>query len=120
MTIPRTLLYTLLGAALAAQAQAATLAGVTEEQGQAIAEAEIMLVNADTSQIIKSIYSAADGSFRFTVAPGTYNIGARKAGYIPVWHKGIAIGDNDMSLRIEMVDKNFADSPAQATDGDCD
>lgn len=120
MIIPRTLLFTCLAAALATQAQAATLSGVAEEQGQAVAEAEIMLVNADTSQLLKSIYSAADGSFRFTVAPGTYNLGAQKSGYTLVWKKGITVGASDVTLRIEMLDKAFADGPPKVAGGDCE
>lgn len=118
--MPRTLLFALLVTTLATQLQAATLSGVVEEQGTAIAEAEIILVNADSSQIIRSLYSAADGSFRFTVAPGTYTIGAQKSGYTRVWHKGIAVGDNDVTLRIELIDKNFADGPPSTASGDCE
>ena len=101
-------------------AHAATLGGIVAEQGTPIAEAEIILVNADSSQIIKSIYSAADGSFRFTVAPGTYNVGAQKSGYTLLWHKGIAVGDGEVNLRIEMIDKNFAAGPPKAASGDCE
>jgi len=100
--------------------QAATLAGVVAEQGTLVAEAEVLLVNADTRAIIKSIYSAADGSFRFTVTQGTYNIGAQKPGYTLVWHKGIVVGDGDVNLHIEMIDKNFADGPPKAVSSDCE
>lgn len=113
-------MFLFLVSSLITQARAAALSGVAEEQGQAVAEAEIMLVNADTSQIIKSIYSAADGSFRFAVAPGTYSIGAQKSGYTLVWRKGIAVGTDDVTLRIEMVDRNFADGPPKTTGDDCE
>lgn len=101
-------------------AQAATIDGIVAEQGKPVADAELMLVNADTSQIIKSLYSAADGRFRFSVKPGNYNVGALKSGYTMVWNKGIAIKHSDITLSIELVDQAFADGPLKTTSGDCE
>lgn len=103
-----------------APAQAAIIVGTVAELGKSVTEAEITLVNADNSTIIKSVYSTADGSFRFTVKPGTYNVGVVKPGYVAVWNKGIAVNDSDVTLSIELVDKAFADGPPKAAGGDCE
>lgn len=103
-----------------APAQAATIDGIVAEQGKPVAGAELLLVNADTSQVIKSLYSAADGRFRFTVKSGNYNVGALKSGYTTVWNRGLAVKDSDITLSIELVDQAFADGPPKATSGDCE
>ncbi|MCW8919779.1 MAG: carboxypeptidase regulatory-like domain-containing protein [Gammaproteobacteria bacterium] len=91
--------------------------GVFEEDGP-VAGAEITLVNADNNVILKRGHSAADGTFQFTVQPGHFNIGASKPSYIDQWTGGVMVQQEDISLRIKLVNEAFTqDKPAA---GDCD
>jgi uncharacterized GH25 family protein len=101
-----------------APAHAAAISGVVFEKDQPVAGAEITLVNADNNIILKKSHSAADGTFQFTVKPGRFNVGASKPSYSDWWTGGFVVQQDNVSLRIELVNEAFTqDKPAA---GDCD
>ncbi len=103
-----------------ATAQAAVLSGVVEGDGEALAGAEVALVDAASNVALSRVYSGADGEFAFTVEPGTFNVGAFKADYSTRWVKAITVGDDDVAIRLEMTNKAFAEDHSGVAESDCD
>lgn len=102
-------------------AHAATLSGIVMEEEEAVADAEIVLINAESRIILKKTLSGADGSFSFSVTPGSFNIEASKPDYTDGWSRGVVVSDSDVAVQIKVMNKAFAEENT-ATKGsdDCD
>ena len=57
---------------------------VRDEAGNPIADAMVAIFRVGTSQLLKQVRSAADGSFLASVVPGTYTVLAVAQGFNPV------------------------------------
>jgi hypothetical protein len=57
---------------------------VRDESGKPIADAMVAVFRAGTSQLLKQVRSAADGSFLTKIVPGTYTVLAVAQGFNPV------------------------------------
>ncbi len=101
-------------------AHGATLSGAVTEQGEPVAEAEVKLVDADNRVILRSTSTRADGTFRFTVKPGTYDILVFKTQYANAWTRGITVGEADVARQIELTPKAFLENDDAGTSDDCD
>jgi hypothetical protein len=110
------LLPLLAGSGIAA---AATLTGSVAEAGTPLADVQLLLADAN-NVILRKAYTDAAGHFRFTVEPGTFNVGAFKADYSIQWVKGVRVDADDVDIRFDLVDKAFAEDYSGAADGDCE
>jgi hypothetical protein len=90
----------LLGASSSLQAQITTAAlrgSVTDEQGAAIAGAEVAITNIDTG-FTRTVTSGGDGEYNFPDLPlGTYRIHATHSGFKSAEQTGITLHVNDRS-----------------------
>ena len=102
-------------------ANAATLSGIVMEEKEAVADAEIVLINAESRIILKKTLSGADGRFSFSVEPGRFNIEASKPDYTDGWSRGVVVSDSDVAVQIKVMNRAFAEENT-ATKGsdDCD
>ncbi|MBK8149416.1 MAG: TonB-dependent receptor [Acidobacteria bacterium] len=57
---------------------------VKDQTGNPIAEAYVMISNAETSRLVKQVRSATNGSFLAKVLPGTYKLLAVAQGFNPI------------------------------------
>ncbi len=118
-TIPFRLgLLVILTGMLPGYASAATLSGSVADEGEAIGQVEIVLVNTANSVVLDKTRSMPDGSFSFSVEPGRFKVGAFKSDYTTVWLKGIDVDTDDVEIRIELEPKVFADPYAGTSDDD--
>ena len=101
-------------------ARGATLAGAVTEQGEPVTEAEVKLVDADNRVILRNTTTRADGTFRFTVKPGTYDILVFKSQYANAWSRGVTVGEADVARQIELTPKAFLENDEADTADDCD
>ncbi len=101
-------------------AHGATLSGVVTEEGEPVAEAEVKLVNADNRVILKNVSTGVEGSFRFTVKPGVFDILVFKAQYANAWTRGIMVGEADVFRQIDLIPKAFVGNEDSVTSDDCD
>lgn len=105
----------------ATPALAASLDGVVAEQGEPISEAEVLVVDGETSAVLDRRLTDARGGFRFDLDPGRYDIGVFTPNHAPAWQRDLTLEEAGRSLRIEVVDKAFAEDPEDYDDGgDCD
>ncbi|MBL3527140.1 MAG: carboxypeptidase regulatory-like domain-containing protein [gamma proteobacterium endosymbiont of Lamellibrachia anaximandri] len=96
-----------------------TLSGVVMDDEETVADVEIMLTDASNNVVLDSVYTNRKGAFRFSVKPGIFNIGAFKNEYAVVWTRGVAVKETDLSIRIEITPKAFAEDPLSTSD-DCE
>ncbi len=96
-----------------------TLSGVVMDDEETVADVEIMLTDASNNVVLDSVDTNRKGAFRFSVKPGIFNIGAFKNEYATVWTRGVAVTDTDISIRIEIMPKAFAEDPLSTSD-DCE
>ncbi len=101
-------------------AHGTVLSGVVADVGEAVAKAEVMLVNANSNVILDSAYTNSRGAFRFAVKPGVFNIGTFKPDHATVWTKGVVVREADVSIRIELTPEAFAEDPSSSSEEDCD
>ncbi len=64
---------------------------VRDEAGSPISDAYVSIFRVGTSQLLKQVRSAANGSFLAKVLPGTYTILAVAEGYNPITYKSVEI-----------------------------
>lgn len=103
-------------------ARAAAISGVVAEaEGEPVAKAEVMLMNADNRVILRKDYTDSRGAFRFAVKPGVFKIGAFKPTYSTAWIEGVAVRDADVSIRVELEPEAFVEHPSLSPDEeDCE
>ena len=101
-------------------AHGAMLAGIVTEEGEPVAEAEVKLVNSENRVVLRNVTTDAEGTFRFTVKPGVFDILVFKTQYANTWTKGISVGDGDVFQAIELIPKVFAGDEDTGTSDDCD
>ncbi|WP_029134798.1 carboxypeptidase-like regulatory domain-containing protein [Sedimenticola selenatireducens] len=99
--------------------QAATLSGVVADEDERLAKVEIILVDADSRITLGSVYTGADGQFRFTVERGKFDVGAFKSGYVSRWTRGIGVGADDVAIEIGLVNEAFAEDHSGSAEDDC-
>jgi len=91
-------LVLMLGTAFAARAQVTTAdvrGTIMDEQGAAVAGADVSITNAQTG-LARNTKSGSDGTYSFTELPlGTYNIHVTHAGFKAETQTGIALHVND-------------------------
>ncbi|RDH84166.1 MAG: hypothetical protein DIZ78_13075 [endosymbiont of Escarpia spicata] len=96
-----------------------SLSGVVMDDEETVAGVEVMLTDASNNVVLDSVDTNRKGVFRFSVKPGIFNIGAFKNEYTVVWSRGVAVKDTDISIRIEITPKAFAEDPLSTSD-DCE
>src|SRR5215203_4790295 len=64
---------------------------VRDESGNPIADAYVSFFKVGTSELLKQVRSAANGSFLARVLPGTYKVLAVAQGYNPVTYNSVEI-----------------------------
>ncbi|MCU7928695.1 MAG: carboxypeptidase regulatory-like domain-containing protein [Candidatus Thiodiazotropha sp. (ex Dulcina madagascariensis)] len=96
-----------------------TLSGFVLEGATALSGVEIMLVNAHDGVIVNRDYTNKTGSFRFSVKPGVYDIGAFKHEYATGWNRGVSVKEANVSIQIELEPEAFSEEPL-STSGDCE
>lgn len=101
-------------------AYGATLSGTVTEEGEPIAEAEVKLVDAGNRVVVRNVSTDAQGSFRFNVKPGLYDILIFKSQYANTWAKGIRVGEANVYQSVELTPKAFVESEDAASADDCD
>ncbi|WP_260292053.1 carboxypeptidase-like regulatory domain-containing protein [Sedimenticola hydrogenitrophicus] len=99
---------------------AATLSGVVADGDERLAKVEIILVDADSRITLGSVYTGADGRFRFTVERGSFDLGAFKSGYVNRWTRGIGVGADDVAIKVQLVNEAFAEDQTGSAEDDCD
>ena len=104
---------------LCVPAQGASLSGVVVEEGEPVVAAEVRLVDADSRVILRSVSTGAQGSFRFPVNPGIFELLVFKSEYADSWSRRIAVGEADVVRRIELVPRAFAEEEQTDTLDDC-
>lgn len=106
----------ILGTAFAAQAQVTTAdvrGTIMDEQGAAVAGADVSITNAQTG-LSRSMKSGSDGGYSFTELPlGTYNIHVTHPGFKAETQTGVALHVNDslvlnVSLRIGAISETVS------------
>jgi hypothetical protein len=99
---------------------AATLSGVVSDGDERLAKVEIILVDADSRITLGSVYTGADGRFRFTVERGSFDVGAFKSGYSSRWTRKVRVGADDVSIGVELENEAFAEDHSGSAEDDCD
>jgi len=102
-------------------AGAAELSGKVMDEGEPLPMVEVLLINADSSVLLGSLFSATDGGFHFRVPVGRYHLSASRKGYADGWVRDIDVSKADVVQDIELLPEAFAESEAVSTDSDgCD
>ena len=99
---------------------AASITGKVLDEEEAIAMAEVMLINTANNVIVKSVNTDKSGLYRISVKSGNYKIGAFAENYATVWIEGIVVGDADLVLDIQMTPSAFVEGEQVPASDDCD
>ncbi len=120
--MPRLLFSAIAVMLLAASvALAADLSGKVTDEGEPLPMVEVLLINADSSVLLGSLFSAVDGGFHFRVPVGRYHLSAARKGYADGWVRDIDVSKADVVQDIELLPEAFAESETVSTDSDgCD
>ena len=79
--------------------------------------AEIILVDANSRALVKSLLSDAAGQYRFKVKSGTYELRYRKANYTSKDIKGIAVATPTQLDTVQLMSREWDIDGAQAASG---
>ena len=103
-----------------AAAMAETLSGVVRDEGEPVAKAEVILVNAATKVVQRSVLADDQGRFVFDVAPGVYNLRVAKDDYALAIVKGIDINRHSKEVVVSLQLVVFAEEGAVPAEEDCE
>lgn len=103
-----------------AVAQAALIKGTVLDEGEPVAMAEVILVDAGRKAIINEALTTKDGGFQFQVENGKYNIRFAKEGYAFKAVKGLQVQGDDIQVKVELLLAAFADNAPTGAADDCD
>ena len=101
-------------------AYAVDLSGVVSDEGDPVAMAEVILVNAETNIVTGSRLSDKQGRFQFAVSQGTYNLNISKNDYATIWVKGINVVSDDLTQNIGLTLTEFATEELPEVSEGCD
>lgn len=104
-------------------AAAASLSGKVTDEGEPLQMAEVLLIDANTHVLQGSLFSAADGGFRFSLPEGRYHLNVVKDEYADARVQDIDVGKADVVQDIELLPAAFAEqdgAPASSSSDDCD
>jgi tetratricopeptide (TPR) repeat protein len=77
---------------------------ITDHQGQTVEAAETRLVSVQPGVDVIAV-SSKTGEVQFDVASGAYKLMIRKAGFLPVVSRDVAVGDTAVSMEPKLVTK---------------
>jgi uncharacterized membrane protein len=100
--------------------QAASLSGVVLDEGEPVAMAEVILVDARNRAVLNEAFTNGQGHFRFAVQDGTYSLRISKEGYAFKTVKHLQLAGKDMSIKVELTLAAFADDASSGASDDCD
>lgn len=99
--------------------QAATIAGLITSDEAPVVQAEVTLVRAGDSVVVKTVQTDIRGGYRFTVQSGAYRLRASKLEYADEWVNDIAVTDTDVTVNVGMTPQVFRDSSVVPSESDC-
>ncbi len=88
------------------------------DEGDAVAMAEVTLVNAKTHQVIHNGFTNHSGIYRHRVKPGKYRAIIAKETFADVILKNLQVKKSNLRKTVEIVPMAFVKE--NATDDDCD
>lgn len=99
---------------------AANLSGRVMDEGEPIAEAQVMLMTEENNILVKKSYTNEKGEYRFSVSAGTYKLMSLKDEYATTWVKDIDVFDEDVAIDIQLTPEAFVENKQSTSSGDCD
>lgn len=109
-----------LGNLMATNSTAATLSGAVTDEGEPVAMAEVMVVNAASNALITSKFSGENGHYQFELPGGVYNLNVSKTSFATVWIKNIDLQKGDLRKDIALTPEAFVDNQMVSDPDGCD
>jgi hypothetical protein len=102
------------------QCIAATLSGTVTDDGETVAMAEVIVVNATNNTLVSSQFSGKNGHFEFELPNGIYNLNVSKVSFAGVWVNGIVLENGNTLKEITLTPEEFVNDHAVTDPDGCD
>ena len=98
---------------------AATLSGTVTDEGESVAMAEVIVVNATNKTLISSQFSDINGHFEFQLPEGVYNLNVSKMSFASVWVNNIVLKNGNTVKDIALTPEEFVNDHAVSNPDGC-